>query len=107
MSPEQLRNLREKAARTIEAYFETEITINGINLAAARFKASSGTDNELAGLLPTANLTLRVRRQVLVEKNITITPQRTTLTEQGKEYRVDEIFDSNGDPALVLACRAI
>jgi hypothetical protein len=106
MSPQQLANARARAARKIEQVFATTIRVGGHDIPAARWKAGSGADDELAGLLPTADLTLRVRRAV-IPAGFVFEPKRTVLTEGGNNYRVEQIFGALGDPAIVLACKAV
>lgn len=105
ISPSALRRLRCRAALSIEQMFPTVITVAGHEIPASRWKASSGADNELAGLLPTADLTLRVRLDA-IPRDISFRAHKTHLVERGREYRVHQISDATGDEAIILSCNA-
>lgn len=107
ISAAQLAQRRTQATRLIETAFPTTITIaGGSPIAAARWSAGSGGDSELAGILPTADVAFRVRRELLT--STPIIPERTTLVEtNGGTYRVERVRDALGDPAIVLECKAV
>lgn len=106
ISAAQLANIRSRATAMIEEAFLTTIRIGAMeNLPAARWSGGAGASGELAGLLATYDLAIRIRLDVL--GNIKIVPEKTTLKEGGKVYRVERVRRANGDPAVVLECKAV
>lgn len=106
MSPQQLSNRRTWASRNIEATFATTITLGGHEIPAARFHSKAAVHGELAGFLPMADISIRVRRDAIPE-GVVIALGRTQLIEGGKAYRIEEMSEANGDPAILLTCKAI
>lgn len=105
ISSTQLANLRQRATEQIEEVFPTTISIGAhANLPAARWSQGGSAGSELAGLLATYDLAIRVRLDVLT--GIPVIPERTTIIEDGKTYRVERIRSAKGDPAIILECKA-
>lgn len=106
ISQAQLTQRRASASAAIQEVFATTITIGPhADLPAARWGSAKSAAGELAGFLATYDLAIRVDRAVLT--GIPIVPERTQLTEGGKNYRVERIREAKGDPGLILECKAI
>lgn len=106
ISQVQIAQRRLQATQLVETAFATTITIGAhADLPAARWTHTTGADPEMAGLLGTHDIIFRVRTEVLT--GITIEAERTIITEAGKNYRVKLVRSALGDPALVLACKAV
>jgi hypothetical protein len=107
ISPAQLAQRRAQATRMVEQSFPTKLSIGGhADLPAARWSSSSGGTSELAGLLPTCDRVFRIRLDVLAAHSIKLVPERTTVIENGVTYRIERVRSANGDPALLLECKA-
>jgi len=104
MSPGQLARLRSRAAAAIEKVFLTSITIGTHTIPAARFKATQAVANELTGLMPDCDVSWRIRRDV-IPTGVTIRPERTTIVEGEKTYRVAKVHDPVGDPCIVVEAK--
>lgn len=100
-----LARFRSRASAVISATFPTVIAIGDrVDIPAARWTLTRSKTNELAGLLPTPDVAIRVARAAIA--GITITEGRTTLTEDDLTMRVNRIRDAKGDPGIVLECEA-
>jgi len=104
ISAEQLAQRREWANRTLAATFPTTITIgNHANIPAARWGAARAAANQPLGLiLPTVDLTIRVGREELTNRNITIVESKTRFVEGGTTYVVERVREAKGDPGLLI-----
>lgn len=108
ISSGQLLRFRAKATTALEQAFPTKIKIDGgAEIDAARWSGSSGVDPEMAGLLPTFDVSFRVRRALIEGGVDAVKIQRTKIEEDGKTYRVERVRDARGDLAVVLECKAL
>lgn len=106
ISSAQLSNLRARASSILAATFPTVIAIGDrTDIPAARWSLARSAEHELAGLLPSPDVAIRVERAAI--EGLTITEGRTKLIEDGREMRVQRIRDAKGDPGLVLECKAV
>ncbi len=101
------RNFLSQATAFVEGFLPTTIRIGDsvTDLAASRWSAAKAAQNELSGMLPTVDVVFRVRRELLT--GLPLTPEVTRITEAGTAYRLERIRAANGDPALVLECKAV
>lgn len=105
VSPRQLANFRARASAMLAATFPTAITIGErVDIPAARWSLTRGERPELAGLMPTSVIAIRVERAAIAGLNIV--EGRTQLVEDGRHFRINQVRDAKGDPALVLECTA-
>lgn len=88
----------------IEQTFLTSLLIAGHTVPAARFKSVTGTTAELSGLLSDCDVSWRIRRDA-IPAGVTLTPERTIISEGGKTYRVAKIHDPVGDPCLTVEAK--
>jgi len=101
ISATQLARIRARTASAIEKVFLTSIVIDGHTIPAARFKATQAAANELSGMLADCDISWRIRRE-LIPTGVTIRPERTTIVEGEKAYRVAKVHDPVGDPCIVV-----
>lgn len=102
----QLNALRARASAIIAGTFPTVVSIaDRTEIPAARWSLNSGVEHELAGLMPSPDVSIRVERVAI--SGLTIVAGRTTLTEDGRTMRITRIRDAKGDPGIVLECKAV
>lgn len=101
MGATQLARLRGRVAAAIEKTFPTSIIIESHTIPAARYKASHAVKNELSGIMPSYDVSWRIRREAL-PAGIVIRPGRTTVAEGDKTYGVEKVTDTVGDPCIVV-----
>ena len=105
-SSAQLARFRSLASTVISATFPTIIAIGDrVDIPAARWSLTRGVESELAGLMPSPDVAIRVERAAIA--GLTMTEGRTTLIEDGREMRVSRVRDAKGDPGIVLECKAV
>jgi hypothetical protein len=104
ISPTQLNSFRKLASRIIAQTFPTELTIHGhAPFPAARWGSTSSASPELAGLFTGCDIVFRIER---TDIPVEIKAEKTQVSELGKTYRVEQIRDALGDPAIVIGCKA-
>jgi hypothetical protein len=102
----QLARRRASAARAIAAAFATVIRIeDGPEIEAARWNASTSAGAEGAGLLPVADVSFRIPRNVAAD--YTLRSEVTRITEGEVTFRLMRTREAVGDPWLVLECVAL
>ncbi len=106
ISPSQLSNLRDQAARVIEQSFPVDIEIDGQVVPAARYRSTSTASHILDGMLPEIDVRWRIRRDAL-PAGVSILPETTLVREGAKSFRVASVTDSVGDPCLLVQARAL
>ncbi|MEQ1862323.1 MAG: hypothetical protein ABMA13_20585 [Chthoniobacteraceae bacterium] len=107
ISQTQLAAVRGTAHRALAEVFATTIAIGQhVEIPAARWQAIKAGRNEPDGLiLPTADIVVRVARDELSQRNITLVPDQTKFVEGGVTYLLSRIRDAKGDPGIVLEGR--
>ncbi len=96
-----------EATQFIEGLLPTVLTFDDddTSIVGARWSSAKSAEGELSGLLPSRDISFRVRRELLA--GIALVCETTTITEGGVSYRLTRIREAQGDPALVLECKAL
>jgi hypothetical protein len=101
MSRAGLQSFLGRAAQLVESLWADEVTIASVAIPCAVSRSAVGGEMVLGGHIPEAILKVQI-----LKSNLETAPLhgKTLLTFEGKEWRVDEVHDSNHESAWALTC---
>lgn len=106
MLASQRSRLLSRSQAQLETLHPATLVIEGHNISAGSGpQARQMILDEHGTLYDQADKAYRVRRELLTAAGVVILPQATTLSENGRAYRVVRVVDRAEDPCLYLACK--